>query len=197
MPSHLVSPPPSSPPSLKCIAPVATASALSPLSPSHHQLVCGLKLHLRQPGLGWMWMRAGSTYTHSWVKLPAVLGSIMSSGMFDWACRAHSLRNPCWIHPNNFCSPFTASCLRHYRHAAIDCSSHRHLSSLLAFRWPSSLRRQALERIQPRFTVSFDLLFDTNTELHALDLAALFGIGLHLVRRIDHSSFKWRAGLII
>ena len=43
----------------------------------------------------------------------------------------------------------------------------------------------------------FYLSFDINTELHALDLAALFGIGLHLVRRIDHSSFKWYAGLII
>ena len=135
-----------------CIASVATASALLPLSPSHHQLVCGLKLHLCQPGLGWMWMRAGSIYTHSWVLLLAILGSIMSSGMFDWACRAHSLHSPCWIYPNNFCSPLTVSCL-HHRHAAAEFSSHRHLSSPLAPRWPLSLRRQALERIQPHLAV--------------------------------------------
>ena len=30
------------------------------------QLVRGLKLHLRQPGLGWMRMRARLTYTHCW-----------------------------------------------------------------------------------------------------------------------------------
>ena len=109
----------------------STICLQTPWSRLSHQLVRGLKHHLRRPGLGWMRMCAGLIYTHGWVLLPAIWGSIMSSGMFDWACRAHSLLSPWWIYPNNLCSLFTASCLR-YHHAAIDFSSHRHSSSLLA-----------------------------------------------------------------
>ena len=65
-------------------------SQQTPWSHLSHQLVCGLKHHPHQPGLGWMRMRAGSIYTHSWALLSGTLGSIVSS---RGDCHRHHLHH--------------------------------------------------------------------------------------------------------